>query len=47
LDVTVSDAPPVNVRLATVALAESLTDLPEMVTRSRAAGLRYHERQPT
>src|SRR5881396_925739 len=37
-DATASDAPPVNVRLATVASAERLTDLPVMVTRSLAAG---------
>src|SRR5207253_5553507 len=33
-----NDAPPVNVRLARVALVERLTDLPAMVTKSFAAG---------
>src|SRR5437016_862362 len=38
LAATDSDAPPLKVRLATVALPVRLTDLPEIVTRSLTAG---------
>jgi hypothetical protein len=38
LAATFNVAPPLSVRLATVALAERLTALPEMVTRSLAVG---------